>query len=126
MMRSLFGILALCLASTAYAQAPAPAELIVTAERIYTAEAGPHVHAVAISGGRFVYAGSRAGAERYRGPNTRTVDFAGQYVYPGLADAHAHLSGLGTALERVRLDDTRTYEEIIARVVARAAALPAG
>lgn len=106
--------------------AQAPAELIVTAERIYTAEAGPHVHAVAISGGRFVYAGTRAGAERYRGPNTRAMDFPGQYVYPGLADAHAHLTGLGASLERVRLDDTRTYDEVIARVVAQAAVRPAG
>jgi predicted amidohydrolase YtcJ/ketosteroid isomerase-like protein len=113
-----------CLAAPALAQQPA--EVIVTADRIYTVERGPHVHAVAISNGRFVYAGSRQGVERYRGPNTRAMDFPGQYIYPGLADAHAHLSGLGTSLERVRLDETRTYEEVIARVVERAAALPAG
>ena len=47
-------------------------------------------------------------------------------MYPGFADAHAHLSGIGSSLERVRLDDTRTYEEVIARVAARAASLPAG
>jgi len=113
-----------CTAAPALAQAPA--ELIVTADRIYTAEPGPHVHAIAISNGRFVYVGSKQGAERYRGPNTRLLNFAGQYIYPGLADAHAHLSGLGTALERVRLDETRTYDEVIARVVERAAAVPAG
>ncbi len=115
---------AACTAAPSRAQQPA--ELIVTADRIYTAEPGPHVHAIAISDGRFVYAGSREGAERYRGPNTRAMDFPGQYVYPGLADAHAHLSGLGAALERVRLDETRTFEEVIARVVERAASLPAG
>ncbi|MGI8617672.1 MAG: amidohydrolase family protein [Gemmatimonadaceae bacterium] len=115
-----------CIATSAAAQTPAPAELIVTADRIYTVEPGPHVHAVAISGGRFVYAGTRQGAERYRGPGTRLMDFPGAYIYPGLADAHAHLGGLGTALERVRLDDTRTYEEVVARVAERAAPLPRG
>lgn len=113
-----------CIAAPSLAQQPA--DLIITAERIYTVEPGPHVHAIAISGGRFVYAGTRAGAERFRGPNTRSMDYSGQYVYPGLADAHAHLTGLGASLERVRLDDTRTYEEVIARVVAQAAARPAG
>ncbi|MGI9140849.1 MAG: amidohydrolase family protein [Gemmatimonadaceae bacterium] len=113
--------------ASAAAQSRAPADLIVTAERIYTVEAAPaHVSAVAISGGRFVYAGTRQGAERYSGPNTRRMDFPGGFIYPGLADAHAHLSGLGTALEHVRLEDTRTYEEVIAQVVARAAALPRG
>ncbi len=127
MIRALLVIFATaCIATTTAAQTPAPAELIVTADRIYTVEPGPHVHAVAISGGRFVYAGTREGAERFRGPNTRSMDFPGAFIYPGLADAHAHLSGLGTALERVRLEDTRTYEEIVARVAERAAALPRG
>lgn len=117
---------ALWIASPASAQTVAPADLIVTAERIYTVEPGPHVHAVAISGGRFVYAGTRQGVERYRGTNTRSMDFPGAFIYPGLADAHAHLSGLGTALERVRLDDTRTFEEVVARVTERAASLPRG
>ena len=120
----LVSLLLACTAAPSRAQQPA--DLIVTAERIYTAEPGPHVHAIAVTDGRFVYAGTRQGVERYRGPNTQSMDFPGQYIYPGLADAHAHLSGLGTALERVRLDETRTYEEIIARVVERAAALPAG
>lgn len=124
--RILLAFAAFSVAGTVDAQRPAPAELIVTADRVYTAESGPHVHAVAISGGRFVYAGTRQGAERFRGPATRSMDFPGAFIYPGFADAHAHLSGLGSSLERVKLADTRTYEEVIARVVAGAAALPAG
>lgn len=120
------GAAAGCLATAAPAQAPVPADMIVTAQRIYTVESGPHVHAVAITSGRFVYAGTREGAERYRGPATRALDFPNAFIYPGFADAHAHLVGLGTALERVRLEDTRTYEEVVARVAARAATLPQG
>ena len=126
MKRTLVATIAVFAAATAGAQAPVPADIIVTADRIYTVERGSHVEAVAITSGRFVYAGSRRGVERYRGPNTRSMDFPGGFVYPGFADAHAHLSGIGSSLERVRLADTRTYEEVIARVVAGAAALPAG
>lgn len=121
-------LFAACIAAPAAAQrAPVAADLIVTAERIYTVEPGAaYVRAIAIHGGKFVYAGTRHGAERFRGPKTRVMEFAGAFIYPGLADAHAHLSGLGAALERVRLEDTRTYEEVIARVVESAAALPRG
>src|SRR5687768_16386348 len=126
MKRIFAALLAICSAAAAGAQAPVHADMIVTADRIYTADRGSHVQAVAITNGRFVYAGGRRGVERYRGPSTRSLDFPGAFVYPGFADAHAHLSGIGSALERVRLADTRAYEEVIARVVAKAASLPAG
>ncbi|HUR92022.1 MAG TPA: amidohydrolase [Gemmatimonadaceae bacterium] len=119
-------IAAVCFAASAGAQAPVPADMIVTADRIYTAERGSHVEAVAIASGRFVYAGSRRGVERYRGPNTRSLEFPGAFVYPGFADAHAHLGGIGAGLERVRLDETRTYEEVVARAAQQAATLPRG
>lgn len=40
-------------------------------------------------------------------------------------DSHGHLSGLGSALRTVDLVGTRSYDEIIQRVAARAAQLPA-
>ena len=127
MTRALPGIIAaLCISASAGAQTPQPADIIVTAERIYTVERGSHVEAVAITSGRFVYAGTRRGVERYRGPSTRSMDFPGSFIYPGFADAHAHLGGIGSGLERVRLDETRTYEEVVARVAAQAASMPRG
>jgi hypothetical protein len=41
-------------------------------------------------------------------------------VIPGMVDAHAHLLGLGQALRTVNLVGTRSYDEVIARVVERA------
>jgi predicted amidohydrolase YtcJ len=37
-----------------------------------------------------------------------------------MVDAHAHLLGLGTSLRNVQLAGSKTYEEVIAKVVARA------
>lgn len=107
--------------------AAAPADLIVTNARIYTVdESRPVVEALAVRGGRIVFAGSATEALALRGPATRAVDLAGRTVIPGMVDAHAHLVGLGQALANVDLVDTRSYDEVIARVVARAQELPAG
>src|SRR5678815_3275704 len=51
---------------------------------------------IAISEGKIVYAGSASGwqeAER----ESIALDLGGQYVLPGLIDAHVHLSGSGEA-----------------------------
>ena len=43
-----------------------------------------------------------------------------------MVDAHVHLLGLGMALRTVDLTGTRSYDEVIARVAARAREVPAG
>jgi hypothetical protein len=112
------------------AQAPppnAPADLIVTASRIYTVDlARPLVQAFAVRGGRVVFAGSAPEAMTLRGPATRVMELGNRTVIPGMVDAHAHLAGLGQALAIVDLTGTHSYEEVIARVAARARTARAG
>ena len=106
---------------TAQAPAVAPADLVVTASRIYTVDPSrPLVQAIAIRGDRIVYAGPRLGARAITGPSTRVLDFPGRTIVPGLADAHGHLLELGFSLRVVDLTGTKSYDEVIARVVARA------
>src|SRR5688500_13406330 len=106
---------------------PAPADLIVTNARIYTVDdARPHAQALAVRGGRVAFVGDVPGALALRGPSTRVVDLEGRTVLPGLVDAHGHLLGLGQALRTVDLTGTRSYDEVVARVVARAREVPAG
>ncbi len=123
MSRFLFAALALT-SSAALAQAPAPqqpADLIVTAAHIYTVDdARPMVDAIAIRGGRIAFSGSKSAAMALKGPNTRVVDYTGRIIIPGMTDAHGHLTGLGAALRTVDLVGTKSYDEVIARVVARA------
>lgn len=118
-----------CAAPSLHAQAPAPAraELILHNARIYTADdARPMAEAIAVSGGRIAFVGSAVEAMALKGPATRVVDAGGQTIIPGMTDAHAHLYGLGVTLRMVDLTGTRSYDEVIARVVAKAATLPKG
>ena len=107
--------------------ATAPADLIVTNARVYTAdEARPLAEAFAVRDGRIVFVGSRQEAQALKGANTRVVDAAGKTVIPGMVDAHAHFGGLAQTLRAVDLVGTRTYDDVIARVVERAKTTPKG
>ena len=119
---------ALCTLAPAIVQAQQQAaDLIVTNARIYTVdERRPFGDAMAIAGGRVRFVGSQRGALALKGPRTRVIDLDGRTVIPGMVDAHAHLLGLGMALRTVDLTGTKSYEEVIARVAARAREVPAG
>jgi hypothetical protein len=54
------------------------------------------------------------------------MDANGRTIVPGIVDAHAHLLGLGLSLANIPLSDTRSYEQIIERVVARLNGAPSG
>ncbi len=123
--RSLVSAL-LALSSPVGAQLP-KADLIVINARIYTVDQDhPTVQAFAIEGGLFEFAGSEREVLALRGPETRVLDLHGATVVPGLIDAHAHLLGLGESLQEVDLRGSVSYDEVIARVAARAKTVPAG
>ncbi len=115
-------------AAVALAQGVAPgADLIVTNARIYTSDdARPLVEAIAVAGGRVLFAGNASGAMALKGAATRVLDLGGRTVIPGMVDAHGHVAGLGDALRIVDLTGTSTYDEVVARVAARAAKTPKG
>ncbi|UCF39601.1 MAG: amidohydrolase [Gemmatimonadota bacterium] len=122
-----FALLLLGLIVAPALRAQQPADLIVTNARIYTVDENrPLGEAMAVRDGRIVFVGSARGAETYAGSRTERLDLDGKTVIPGMVDAHVHLMGLGTALRTVDLVGTRSYEEVIARVVERAQGVPAG
>lgn len=103
------------------------ADLIVTNARIYTVDQNrPVVEAIAVREGKILAAGPARLIASLKGPSTRILDLNGRTVIPGMIDAHAHLTGLGEALRTVDLVGTGSYEEIVARVVARSKEAPAG
>jgi predicted amidohydrolase YtcJ len=104
-----------------------PADLIVTNARVYTADdTRPLVEAFAVRGGRIVFTGSAREAATLTGAATQVVDAGGRTVIPGMVDGHAHFAGLAQKLRSVDLVGTRSYDEVIARVVDRAKTTPAG
>jgi hypothetical protein len=124
------GILLLCGIAFAVARpslAEDGADLILRHGVFYpVAPPGQVEGSLAVRGGRIVYLGDDAGAEKLRGPQTRTIDLAGRAVTPGLIDAHAHFRGLGEALQEVDLTGAATFDEVVRRVRAAAAQAPAG
>lgn len=72
-------------------------------------------HAVLVSGGLIREIGP-ADTLRRSHPRARIIDASGSTILPGLTDAHAHLYGLGLALETVNLVDTTSLEEVVERV----------
>lgn len=83
---------ALAAAPVAAQQTRQPADMIVTADRIYTVDdMRPMVQALAIRDGHIVFAGPVAGARALAGSSTRVLDFPGRTIIPGMVDAHGHL-----------------------------------
>jgi len=114
------------LASTAVAQ-ERPADQVLYNARIYTVDENrPMAEAMAIRDGTVLFVGSRRGAEALAGEGTKRLDLRGATVIPGMVDAHVHLMGLGAALRNIDLVGTRSYDEIIRLVAARAASTPKG
>jgi len=96
------------------------ADLVLTNAHIYTSDVNrPVAEALAVRGGRIAFVGSNRGALALAGPRTERLDLGGKTVITGMVDAHAHLLGLGQALRTVDLVGTRSYDEVIARVVER-------
>ncbi|NUQ11001.1 MAG: amidohydrolase family protein, partial [Gemmatimonadaceae bacterium] len=127
MTRAVLGVLAVL---TAFGPARArsqAADLIVTNARIYTVDENrPVVDAMAVRGGRVVATGPQRAVMTFRGPGTQVLDLGGRTVIPGMIDAHVHLLNLGNSLRNVDLVGTASYDQVIARVVARARETPAG
>ncbi len=110
--------------------ASAPARVDVTLvhnARIYLgAPQWLPVEALAVREGRVVAAGALDELERGPWNIVARLDLGGGFAVPGLQDAHGHVEGLGEALESVDLRGVTSYEELIARVAARASTLPPG
>jgi predicted amidohydrolase YtcJ len=122
-----FTLLATDRAVAQHTNAARKPDLIVVNANIYTVDsAQPTASAFAVSGGRVVFVGSTARARALAGPSTRVVDVQGKTVIPGMVDAHAHLLGLATSLRNVALAGSKTYDEVIRRVVARAPTIKSG
>ncbi len=103
------------------------ADLIVTNGAMHTMEpARPRVSALAVRRGRIVGLGDTDEVRRLAGPRTQVLDLAGRAAIPGLTDAHLHFVSYGLSLEEVDLAGTRSLDEALARVAARAAATPRG
>lgn len=91
-------------------------DLIVTNANIYTVDdAFSKAEAFAVKDGKFVAVGSSDEiTKKYTAPNT--VDAKGQTLVPGLIDAHCHFFRFGLQLQKVSLEGTKSYDEVLQKI----------
>ncbi len=126
---ALCAFLGLSTASTQNGASSSPgADLILYGGRIITLtdpEPQPAPTALVVVADRIVHVGDDTSALAYQEVHTEVIALQGAVVIPGFVDGHAHLYGLGKALAEVDLLGTRSPQEVVQRIVARAATLPA-
>ena len=94
------------------------ADLILTNATVYTVDSDfSKAEAFAVKDGKFIAVGtSDEIREQYSAE--KNIDAKGKIIYPGLIDAHCHFYRFGTSLQSVDLVGTKSYDEVIDRVVA--------
>jgi len=102
-----------------------PGLLLEGATVYVSAEARPERSDVLVRDGKIVFVGD-PGEARRKAPQAARVDLTGAFIFPGWADAHGHLSGLGRSLEVADLRGASDARDAAGRMAAVAASLPAG
>ncbi|HEY1008586.1 MAG TPA: amidohydrolase [Daejeonella sp.] len=93
------------------------ADLIVHNARVYTVDEKFSVaEAFAVKDGKILEVGTSADLlEKYSGEK---IDAGGKAVYPGFIDGHSHFYSYGEGLQNVDLTGTKSWEEILGRLLA--------
>jgi len=91
---------------------------IVTNAKIYTVnDSFEKMESFAFANGKIVDLGtSEEMLNKYTA--SEVIDLKGKIVVPGLIDAHCHFYGLGLQQQRVDLTGTKSFDEVIERIVA--------
>jgi predicted amidohydrolase YtcJ len=84
------------------------------------------VPAMALANGVVVATGSNADIKALAGPATKLRDLHGAFVMPGLNDAHVHLGSAGQTKLNVDLTGSKSLEEMLTRIEAKAKQNPTG
>ncbi len=93
------------------------ADTVVLHGRIYTLNSKqPWAQALTIRADKIVAVGDDATIEKFRGPDTKVIDAAGQLVLPGFVDCHIHFMDGALSLGRVNLEGAKDVAEIQQRL----------
>lgn len=92
-------------------------DMVILAAKVYTADSQFNEYeAIAIKEGKIVAIGDKSSiANKYSSDST--IDASGSFVYPGFIDAHCHFSGYALSSYRLDLVGTKSYEEVLAKLV---------
>lgn len=115
MMKKFLSILVLI--SFASCQQKETVDALVINAKIYTVNSGfDKAEAFAIKDGKFLEVGSIKDIQKkYISENV--IDANGKTIVPGFIDAHCHFLALGFNSQQVDLEETKSFDEIVNRVV---------
>src|ERR1700739_2078755 len=98
-------------------------DMIIFDGKIYTVDSAfSMAEAMAVDKGKIVAVGSNADILRNFDAADHITDLRGKAVYPGLIDAHGHFVSYGSSLFTASLYGSTSFEEVVQRVKAFAAA----
>lgn len=117
MKRFSFFLILLSLSLTSCGSKKESADLMLTNAKIYTVnDTFDIVEALVVKEGKIIFIGTTKEAnERFEAKDI--IEANNQYVYPGFYDAHAHLYKYGLTMQTVNLRGTKSYDEVVAKVV---------
>jgi len=97
---------------------PKKADLLVINAKIYTVNNSQKTAtAFAIKDGMFIAVGnSETLTENYTA--TEVIDVKGKTIFPGFIDAHCHFLGMGLVAQKIRLEGTKSYDDVLEKLVA--------
>ncbi len=76
----------------------------------------PRAQAIAVRNGRIAGVGASEEIRKIQGPHTQVIDLGGRFAMPGFNDAHLHLANGGFEKLNVELSDTKSLDEMKARI----------
>lgn len=92
-----------------------PADLVVINADIFTSNSNmPYAEAMAVSGERISYIGTREGIKDFIGIHTRVIDAKGRRITPGFLDSHCHVLWIGGMLSLMpaNLFDCKNWNDL--------------
>ena len=114
------------LSSSARAEDPKPADLILRNGLIYTVDpTNTLTEAVAMRDGKVQAVGASKLVMKLKGKETRVIDLKGNFAMPGFNDNHVHFSSAAAFLE-FNIMRVSTQSEFVSRVRDVVAQLPKG
>ena len=93
------------------------ADLLIVNAKIYTINnLQKEATAIDIKDGKFIAVGSSEKLSSFYDAD-KVIDANQKPIFPGLIDAHCHFLGMGLVTQKIRLEGTKSYDEVLEKLV---------
>jgi predicted amidohydrolase YtcJ len=118
MLKTIFTLLGIALLLASCSKEKEAVDLVIHHARIYSVDSAFTVYeAMCVKDGKIVKLGTNKEIlNHYEGKEN--TDAKGKTIFPGFIDGHCHFLGYGLGLQQLDLAGTKSFEEVIQKVVA--------